>query len=179
MSRVGIRIYLSVGSGGPPASNFTIESLTAERSSGGEPKVLATVHNTGGLALDMSGSLRLLAGPGGIRAGPFPATLGATLAVGDTEPVTIALDRRLPAGPWNALITLQSGLLERNAQATITFPETGASPPVKTTPTGSKWLYLAIAGLVVLLLMTIAAVLVLLGRLRRRTPRWMVPDKPV
>ncbi len=177
VSRVGIRIYLSVGFGRPPASNFTIELLTAERSSEGRPRVLATVHNTGGLALDMSGNLKLLSGPGGIRAGPFPATLGTTLAVGDTEPVTFFLDKRLPAGPWDALITLQSGLFERSAQATITFPETGASSPMKTRLTGSKWLYLAFAGLLILLLMTIAALLVLLGRLRRRTSRDFVPDK--
>ncbi len=174
VSRVGIRIYLSVGFGEPPASNFTIESLTAEPSPEGEPKVLATVHNTGGLALDTSENLNLRAGPGGIRAGPFPATLGATLAVGDTEPVTFDLDKRLPAGPWDALITLQSGLLERSSQATITFPETGASPPGKARPTWSKWLYLAIVGLVVLMLTTIAALLVLLRRLRRRPLREMV-----
>jgi hypothetical protein len=82
--------------------------------------VLATVHNTGGRALDMSGTLQLLAGPGGLSAGPFPVTLGTTLAIDDTEPVTIALDKRLPAGPWDARITLRSGLIERSARATIT-----------------------------------------------------------
>ena len=125
-------MYISVGSGESPSSNFTIESLIAERSPSGQPFVEATVHNTGGLALDMSGTLRLLAGPGGISAGPFAAGLGTTLAIGDTEPVTIELDRRLPAGPWDARITLQSGLLRRSAQATITFPKSGAAGPVKT-----------------------------------------------
>ena len=133
VSRVGIRLYLSVGPGGPPAADFTIDSLTAKRSPDGRPTVLASVHNTGGRALDMNGTLRLSAGPGGLSAGPFPATLGTTLAIGDTEPVTIALDKRLPAGPWDARITLRSGLLERSARATITFPDTGASPPVNTT----------------------------------------------
>ena len=46
--------------------------------------VLATVHNTGGRALDMNGTLQLPAGPGGLSAGPFPANLGVTLAIGDT-----------------------------------------------------------------------------------------------
>ena len=169
VSRVGIRIYLSVGTGGPPASNFTIESLTAERSAAGQPMVVATVHNTGGLALDMSGNLQLSAGPGGLSAGPFSATLGTTLAIGDTEPVASALDKQLPAGPWDARISLRSGLLERSAQATITFPEAGASAPVKTTAVRSSLLFAAvIAGLGALLLLSVATIGVMLRRLRRR-----------
>ena len=80
------------------------------------------MRNTGGRALDMSGTLRLLAGPGGLNAGPFPAQLGTTLAIGAIEPVTILLDKRLPAGPWKARVDLHSGLVERHSQATITFP---------------------------------------------------------
>jgi hypothetical protein len=144
---------------------MTINSLTAKRSPDGRPMVVATVHNTGGRALDMNGTLQLSAGPGGLSAGPFPATLGVTLGIGDTEPVTIALDRRLPAGPWDALITLRSGLLEHSARATITFPDAGASPPVKTTSPRPGWVYpAAIAALVVLLLLSIAALLVALRR---------------
>ena len=160
VSRVGIRLYLSVGPGGPPAANFTIDSLTAKRSPDGRPVVLANVRNTGGRALDVNGTLQLLAGPGGLSAGPFPATLGATLAIGDGGPVTIALDRRLPAGPWDARITLRSGLLERRARATITFPDTGASPLVIATTPRPGWLYPAVAGLVVLLLGTAALLVV-------------------
>jgi hypothetical protein len=106
----------------------------------------------------MNGTLQLLAGPGGLNAGPFPANLGTTLAIGDTEPITIALDKRLPAGPWDARVTLRSGLLERKARATITFPHNGASHS----------LYLAIAGLVLLLLLLlgIAARLVVIRRRR-------------
>lgn len=129
VSRVGIRLYLSIGPGGPPAAQFTLDSLTARRSPTGEPVVLASVHNTGGRALDMSGTLQLLAGPGGLKAGPFPATLGTTVGIGDTEPVTVTLDKQLPAGPWNARISLHSGLLEHTTQATVTFPAAGASPP--------------------------------------------------
>jgi hypothetical protein len=130
VNRVGIRLYLSVGPGNAPAADFTIDSLTAARSPDGRPMVLASVHNTGGRALDMSGTLELLAGPGGLSAGPFPADLGTTLAVGDTEPVTIVLDERVPAGPWDARIILHSGLLERSARATISFPDAGAAAPV-------------------------------------------------
>ena len=72
VNRVGIRIYLAIGAGGPPAADFTIDSLTAIRSADGRPMVVATVHNTGGRALDMSGTLELSAGPGGLSAGSVP-----------------------------------------------------------------------------------------------------------
>ena len=182
VSRVGIRVYLSVGFGQPPTSNFTINSLTAERSSAGQPLVLATVHNTGGLALDMSGNLELSDGPGGVSAGPFPAALGTTLGIGDTETVTIPLDRQLPSGPWDARITLESGLLQRSAQATITFPETGASPPVTTRPMSPGWTYPVLIALSALLLLSMTLLFSVLRRFRlfdqrfeqrwRSRPRW-------
>jgi hypothetical protein len=161
VSRVGIRVYLSVGPGGRPAANFTIKSLTATRSRDGRPTVIASVHNTGGRALDMSGTLRLTAGPGGLSAGPFPANLGTTLAIGDTEPVTIVLDRRLPAGPWKARVTLHSGLVERNRQATISFPRTQAA----------SWPYLIAALVGLLLLLGMTALLVRLRGGHMRKPR--------
>jgi hypothetical protein len=154
VNRVGIRIYLSVGPGGEPASAFTVESLTAARLPDGQPMVQAQVHNTGGRALDMEGSLRLSNGPDGLSAGPFEARLGTTLAPGDTEPVTVPLARGLPAGPWLARIDLHSGLVDVTAQATITFPaEPGSSAPVAVDGSGRPWLVilaicLAIAGLV-------------------------------
>jgi hypothetical protein len=158
VNRVGIRLYVSVGPGGAPAPNFTIDSLTAQRSTQGRPVVVARVHNTGGRALDLSGTLDLSAGPAGLRAGPFAATLGVTLAIGDTEPVTIALDDQLPAGPWLARVTLHSGLLRHTGQATITFPRSGSSAPVATTSGGSRWLIWS--GIALLLLVLAIALLV-------------------
>jgi hypothetical protein len=147
VSRVGIRLHLSVGPGGRPAADFKINAVTATRSRDGQPIVIASVHNTGGRALDMSGTLRLGAGPGGLKAGPFPAKLGTTLAIGATEPVTIPLDEQLPAGPWKARVDLHSGLVSRHAQATITFPATREA---------SSWpaFVAALAGLALLLGMT-------------------------
>ena len=167
ISRVGIRIYLSVGPGAAPAANFTIDALTAKRSPDGQPTVTATVHNTGGRALDMSGTLQLLNGPAGLSAGPFPAALGVTLGIGATAFVTIALDKQLPAGPWDAQITLHSGLLERSARARIVFPDIGASAPVKITTARSGWLNRLMAGVVLLLLGTTGMLVV---RTRRRRP---------
>ncbi len=173
VNRVGIRMYLDVGPGGPPASNFTTDSLTAERAADGTPMVVASVHNTGGRALDMSGTLQLKAGPGGLSAGPFPAVLGTTLAIGATTPVTIALDKQLPAGPWDATVTLHSGPIERSATARITFPASGASAPVSTrTAAHSGLLYALIAGLVILLLGAGA----LLVHLMRRRPPGSTPE---
>jgi hypothetical protein len=170
VNRVGIRLYISVGPGGPPPSDFTIASLDAKRSSDGRPTIVATVHNTGGRALDMNGTLRLLSGPSGLSAGPFPASLGTTLAIDDTEPVTIALDKDLPAGPWDARITLRSGLLERSARSTVTFPGAGTSPPVDTTSNRPGWLYPTIVGIAALLVLGLGIAGARLLR-RRRLPR--------
>jgi len=152
INRVGIRQYLSVGPGGPPAADFTIDTLTASRSADGAPAVLATVHNTGGRALDMAGELELLDGPGGLYAGPFPASLGSSLAIGDSGQVVIPLDVQVPDGPWEAVITLRSGLLERSAQATLIFPRAGSAAPVPVTPNDDQWSFLVMAGVLVILL---------------------------
>jgi hypothetical protein len=148
VSRVGLRLYVSVGFGGAPAAAFTIDTLTAQRSPGGMPTVVAAVHNTGGRALDMNGSMELRNGPGGLNAGPFPASLGTTLPIGATEPVTIALDKALPDGPWDARITLRSGLLEESATASLIFPAPGSSVTVTPKSGGSAWSLPVVAVLV-------------------------------
>jgi hypothetical protein len=167
VDRVGIRIYLDIGPGGPPAADFTIDSLTAVRSADGRPMVVATVHNTGGRALDMSGTLELSAGPGGLSAGPFPAELGVTLGVGDTEKVAIPLDEQIPSGPWDARIVLRSGLLERSAKAHITFPDHGSAPPVSASTGLPVLLNVGIAGVTLVLI----SGSVLLAWLKRRGRR--------
>jgi hypothetical protein len=164
VNRIGIRIYLSIGPGGEPPSDFTIESLTPGRAQDGRPFVLAQVHNTGKRALDMSGTLLLTDGPGALRAGPFPAKLGTTLAIGDTEPVSVLLNEQLPNGPWKAQIKLRSGLVERTANATLTFPDAGLGAAVKTY---TKWLSSPLLiGLAAALL--VAAMLLLRLRAKRR-----------
>jgi len=122
VNRVGIRIYLSVGPGGEPATSFQIVTLTARRETDGVPAVTAVVHNTGERAVDLSGELTLGNGPGGTTAGPFPAKLGTTLTPGSSGSVDVPLRRGLPAGPWDAQLTMRSGALEQKAAARITFP---------------------------------------------------------
>ena len=136
VNRVGIRIYLSVGPGGAPASSFKIRTLTVIRTSDGTPVVEALVENTGARAVDISGELTLANGPGGLNAGPFAATLGTTLGIRQSETVNISLDKQIPAGPWDATLALKSGLTEVNGSATITFPDSGKNPavPVKVFP---------------------------------------------
>jgi hypothetical protein len=164
VSRVGVRQYVSVGPGGAPAADFTIDSLTAERSPKGLPVVRASVTNTGGRALDMNGTLNLTDGPSGLNAGPFPAKLGNTLALGDKRDVTIELGKDLPAGPWGAEVTMRSGLIDRTASATLTFPGEGAPLPDPSSGMPA-WLYAVGAALLLLL---IGASIILF---RRRTAR--------
>ncbi|MBT2226567.1 hypothetical protein KLK06_11980 [Nonomuraea sp. NEAU-A123] len=127
VNRVGIRIYLDVGPGGDPPSEFSIEQLTPGRTEDGMPVVKATIHNTGERALDMSGKLWLSEGPGGLKAGPFPAQTGTTLAPGDSAPVMVMLDHRLPDGPWKVRLLMESGRVHHEATGTLTFPAKNAA----------------------------------------------------
>jgi hypothetical protein len=122
VNRVGVRIYLSVGEGEEPVTDFTIDSLTASRDAEGVPVVETRVTNTGGRAIDLAGSLVLANGPGSLNAGPFDVQIGTTLAPGDSAPARVQLDPSLPDGPWDATITISSGRLEHTAEATLTFP---------------------------------------------------------
>jgi hypothetical protein len=161
INRVGVRIYLSVGPGGAPPSNFVVTSLTATRSAHGQPVVIAHVHNTGGRALDISGYLKLSNGPGGLTAGPYTIDDDITIAPGQSEPMEIVLSSRLPDGPWLAQIDLVSGLTEGHAEATIQFPGYGA----RTAISG----YLIAGGILLIILAMIAAAW-LVRRNRRRSP---------
>lgn len=131
-SRVGVRQYVFVRGDAAPQTDFTIRTLTATRSADGRPVVRAEVQNTGDRAIDVAGTLRLTEGPGGVGAGPFPATAGTTVAPGVSAPVEVVLDPALPAGPWLARLDLASGSTRRAAEAAITFPDSagGESAPV-------------------------------------------------
>lgn len=170
VNRVGVRIYLSVGPGGEPASDFSITTFEARRAADGSPLLAATVSNTGGRAIDLSGELRLTNGPGGLSAGPFPAKLGTTLGLGQSEAVLVPLDPAIPRGPWDARIVLRSGTTEREATASVTFPEAPATSatPVKTKSSsgGSAILPLALGGIALIGVILPTAVLV-----RRRSKR--------
>lgn len=163
VNRVGVRIYLSIGPGGAPNSDFSISPLLAKRSSGGQPLVVAEVRNTGRRTLDIGGYLTLANGPGGLRAGPFPVTLGAALSPGLTGTATVRLDPRLPRGPWRAELHLRSGSIRHVAAGTIRFaavPQLSAASPA-----GHLWVVIA---KVLAVLAMIALVILLLRRARSR-----------
>jgi hypothetical protein len=169
INRVGIRLYLSIGPGAAPAANFSIDTVSASRGIEGAPRLLAAVHNIGGRALDLFGTLRLSAGPGGLNVGPVPAVLGTTVAVSGTETVAFILATAIPNGPWTAQITLHSGRLTRTARARITFPARGAPPTVdrvKAAPRRSLF-HPLLASLLLLLLLIAGATWVLRRSSRR------------
>jgi hypothetical protein len=165
VNRVGVRIYLSIGPGGAPRSNFDVGSLVAKRSAAGVPFIVARIHNSGGRILNVSGYLTLSKGPGGLRAGPFPVEVAAGLGPGYTEPATVRLDRRLPRGPWRAHLRLRSGFVERAAAATIVFPRAGevvrpAKPAERVTP-------VLLVGAMFVVLLALVALAFVLFRSRR------------
>ncbi|MDT5023766.1 MAG: hypothetical protein QOE61_192 [Micromonosporaceae bacterium] len=123
--RVGVRVYLDVGPGGEPASDFEITNVRAVRSVDGQPSIVADVHNTGARALDITGSLSLSDGPDSVSAGPYRAATGTTLAIGDTASITVPVGRSLAAGPWTARLALESGIVKRSVTMTVTFPAAG------------------------------------------------------
>jgi len=165
VNRVGIRMYVSIGPGGAPPSNFAIGSLTAKRSASGEPLVVANIDNSGQRTLDISGTLTLSQGPGGLRAGPFPVELGTGLAPGHSDSLTVRLNKQLPRGPWEAHLRLRSGPTQRVAVATITFPPNASAPVANVVP-ASRLLILVVA--VLFGLLAVAALPLLLSRRARR-----------
>lgn len=123
--RVGVRVYLDVGLGGEPPSDFTIGDLLPARDVQRVPSLTIRVNNTGKRALDMGGSVSLSEGPAGTRAGPFDVVDGTTLAPGESGSVTVRFPRELPNGPWKIDVELESGMVRRTGSGRITFPEPG------------------------------------------------------
>jgi hypothetical protein len=166
VNRVGIRMYVSIGPGGAPTSTFAINALTAERSASGEPLVVATIHNSGQRTIDIAGRLTLDQGPGGLQAGPFPVKLASALGPGDSATVAVQLDEKLPRGPWRAHLRLRSGLIQRVAVGTITFPPLAKPPIAKVVPAESSHLILVV--IVLLGLLALGTLPLLLSRRARR-----------
>jgi uncharacterized membrane protein len=119
VARVGIRVYLAVGRGGTPPTSFDITSITGHRTAAGQPVIVAHVNNTGGRAIDLSGTVRLADGPANTSAGPFRVQRIVTLAPGQSWNVTFVLPASLPFGSWRATVTLVSGMTSARAAATV------------------------------------------------------------
>jgi hypothetical protein len=166
VNRVGIRIYLSVGPGGEPASAFTISRMQTTRDDEGRITVTATIRNTGKRALDLAGELTLHDGPAGLDARPFRAVQSTTLAIGASTELMIPLDERIPSGPWEATLTLTSGRTERTRTDRVVLPgdtDTNGGPSAPW-PLGAALLVAAAA-------VHLRRRLANRGRWRRATPR--------
>lgn len=149
-SRVGIRVYLSVGPGNGPGAAFTVDSLVGGRTGDGAPQVSAEVTNTGGRTIDVQGILTLTEGPGGLSAAPASLDGTVTIAPGNSAPVTVTLGPELPSGQWQAKLDLASGLVKAQSTAELVIPELGA---VQAEPeTDSRLLITAVLAATVLLL---------------------------
>ncbi len=172
--RVGIRVYLDVGPGGEPRSDFAIGEVVPARDPAGQPSVTVTVRNTGGRALDMGGSATLSDGPGGVRAGPFDVVEGTTLPVGGTGVVRMLFPAELSNGPWRITLDLVSGKVKQSATGTITFPDPGGTGrrTLLDRLDQDRWLWASALAAVVIAL---CCVVLLVRRRRRRAVEAAVP----
>jgi hypothetical protein len=141
VQRAGIRTYLDIGLGGEPPTDFSVGELVPARDKRGEPSVTIKVTNTGGRAVDITGSVELSDGPAGMRAGPFEVVQGTTLAPGHSGSVLVRLPVELPNGPWKIRVTLESGLAEQTAEGDVTFPDPGevGEPTLLFVRLGAPW----------------------------------------
>ncbi|GEE01061.1 hypothetical protein nbrc107696_15070 [Gordonia spumicola] len=129
-SRVGVRVYLSVGPGNGPPSDFSIDAVTGSRTDDGRATVRAKVTNTGGRAVDISGDLKLTHGPGDLTAGKVGST-GVTIPPGESSDVvfTVPNSAQLPDGPWSASVSLASGVHKHTKDQSVTFTAPADSGP--------------------------------------------------
>jgi hypothetical protein len=168
--RVGVRLYVAVGRGGAPPTNFTITSITGHRSAQGQPSILVHVENTGGRAIDLNGTARLSGGPGNSTAGPFPARQIITLAPGQSGSMSFTPGKSLPDGPWQAKVTLRSGFTTSTATQTIEF----AAISSRTGLSLAAWGGIAIG---VALALALALILARRARRHRVQPEESSPDR--
>ncbi|MER6944233.1 hypothetical protein ABT294_09440 [Nonomuraea sp. NPDC000554] len=172
VNRVGIRAYLDVGPGGEPPTDFRIGEIVPQRTEDGQPRIQATVANTGERAIDLEGELSLSDGPSSLSAGPFPVDRGTTLAPGDQGTVTVLLGDELPDGPWKFSLTLKSGREDRTQTGTLTFPEKVGTWGLAASVDSPLTLVVALVALVTLIVGTV----LLVGFRRFRARRKNVPD---
>jgi hypothetical protein len=158
VNRVGIRIYLAVGPGGGPPTSFTLGALSGTMARNESKAASVEVHNTGGRALSLTGKLTLTNKSDGLRAGPFVAT-PTIIAPGQSFAVPVVLPAKLPTGPWQAVVSLQSGVLSHSEHASLAFTATGSG--------GGGFPAKPVAAVVLMILLILAAAMVLVRRSRR------------
>ena len=162
VNRVGVRLYISVGTGGPVSSDFAIGPITATRNRAGTPSIGAVLYDSSTGTFDVYGTLTLTDGPGGLGAGPFAVAGGSVLTPGASSELTVPFRRGIPRGPWRAHLVLTNGIVDRSATATVTFP------PTEVVSDGRTPAPVVLLVLLVLVLLAVLAVTVRLVDRRRR-----------
>ncbi|MEU7745780.1 hypothetical protein [Nonomuraea sp. NPDC049158] len=169
VNRVGLRAYLDVGPGGEPPSDFKIAKILPQRTEDGQPKIVATIANTGERAIDLEGQLSLTDGPSSLSAGPFPIDRGTTLAPGQQGDVSVHLGEDLPDGPWKFSLTLRSGRIDKTETGTLTFPRKAGSWGLAAVSDAPLALILVLPGLAALAAGTILIIAFRRSRARRKS----------
>ena len=121
-NRVGIRVYLSVGSV-QLAHDFRIGAVTARRAVNGVPFVEAWVLNESSATVTIVGNVTLRDGPGGLSDGPVSMVPLTALPPGDAGQVAAYFERGLPRGPWRVSLRLSNGSIGQLRVAELVFPE--------------------------------------------------------
>ena len=166
--RTGVRVYLDIGRGGEPVSGFAIGELRPARGVAGEPSLGIQVTNTGGRALDLTGSVDLSDGPSGMRAGPFEVVKGTTLAPRSSGSVVVGFPRELPNGPWKVDVNLASGSVKQTASGRITFPDPGQPGKASESWSGVRTAWMIAGGSLGLGLILVAGLAFVALRSRRK-----------
>lgn len=127
VNRVGVRVYLSVGDGAAPRTDFRIDALQASRDASGAPVVTATITNTGGRAIEPTGSATVTGGP------TAPAAPGLALLPGQHGQIPARFAGDLGDPPTAVEVVLDANGVERRADAHLTFPSGAGvtTPPVE------------------------------------------------
>jgi hypothetical protein len=169
VNRVGVRIYLDIGPGPEPRSDFTIGTAVPTRDDHGKPTITVAVTNTGARAVDISGQLNLSDGPDHRPAGPIPVST-TTLAPGEHGTVTAMLPDHIAGGPWKIAVDLISGTVKHTATRSTTFAQTG-NPGKPSALSSHTTAWLTIGGSLVVALAALTGLVVASRRSgRRRTP---------
>ena len=171
VNRVGVRMYVAVSGDNPLASAFTVDSMTASRGADGAAEVRVQVHNTGGRALDLSGSLSMVRSTGTVSVGPYTATLDPTLAPGESTSVAFAVTDQVDDGPWDATVDLASGVTTGSYTGQVSFAGANGgayAAPVETTDGAEGPPVTWLAAGAALLALLVCVVLVLRRRRRQR-----------
>lgn len=133
VNRVGVRIYLSVGDGPAPPSDFTVDLVAAGRADDGAPYLDVTLSNVGGRAVEPQGTVTFAGKAGEIEP-------GFTLTPADSGELRVRFDddaARADAGEVD--VVLGANGVDRRATAEVAFPTTPGrrAGPVVAEPVGA------------------------------------------